>query len=68
MIREIYEHHAQRLAEGKKLPATDEHLLEEAERLVHQEFSYVLKMSLQDTVQFILNELGLEAPSFPVRS
>ena len=59
MIREIHEHHAQRLAEGKKLPATDEHILGEAERLLHQEFSYVLKMSLEDTAAFILKELNL---------
>ena len=57
MIREIHEHHALRIAEGKKLPATDEHILNDAERLLHQEFSYVLKMSLEDTVSFILKEL-----------
>lgn len=59
MIREIHEHNAQRLAEGKKLPATDEHILADAEQLVHQEFSYVLKMSQEETVQFILRELGM---------
>lgn len=57
MIREIREHHAGRLAEGKKLPATDEHLLTEAERMLHQEFSYVLRLSPEDTVAFILREL-----------
>ena len=60
MIREIYEHHEQRLADGKKLPVTDEHILSDAERLVHQEFSCVLKMSLEDTVQFILKELNVQ--------
>lgn len=60
MIREIHEHNAQRLAEGKKLPATDEHVLESAERLLHQEFSYVLKLSLEDTVQFILKEMHVQ--------
>lgn len=57
MIREIHEHNALRLAEGKKLSANDEHVLSDAQRLLHQEFSYVLKMSPEDTVAFILNEL-----------
>jgi len=59
MICEIHEHAALRIAEGKKLPSTDEHILSEAERLLHQEFAYVLKMSLEDTVQFILKELNI---------
>ena len=61
MIRELHEHNARRLAEGKRLPATDEHLLADAQRLLHQEFSYVLGMSLEDTVAFVLRELGIKA-------
>lgn len=60
LIREIHEHHALRLAEGKKPSSTDEHILSEAQRLLHQEFSYVLHMSLEDTTQFILRELGIQ--------
>lgn len=59
MIREIHEHNALRMAEGKKLPATDEHILADAERLLHQEFAYVLKMNPEQTVRFILAELGI---------
>ena len=61
MIRELHEHNARRLTEGKRLPATDEHLLADAQRLLHQEFSYVLGMSMEETVAFILRELGVEA-------
>ena len=61
MIRELHEHNARRLAEGKRLPATDEHLLADAQRLLHQEFSYVLGMSQEATVTFILRELGIKA-------
>lgn len=60
MIREIHEHEAQRIAEGKKLSVSDEHVRTEAERILHQEFSYVLKMNLEDTVQFILKELNIQ--------
>ena len=61
MIRELHEHNARRIAEGKRLPATDEHLLADAQRLLHQEFSYVLGMSQEATVTFILRELGIKA-------
>jgi len=57
MIREIHEHNTLRLAEGKKLAANDEHVLNDAQRLLHQEFSYVLHLSPEDTVAFILREL-----------
>ncbi len=57
MISEIYAHSAQRVAEGKKPCASDEAILAEAQRLVHQEFSYVLRMNPDDTVAFIREEL-----------
>lgn len=60
MIREIHEHHTQRLAEGKKPSVADEHILDEAQRLLHQEFSYVLRISQEETVQFILKELHVQ--------
>jgi CarD family transcriptional regulator len=59
MIREIHEHSALRLAEGKKLSVNDEHILNDAQRILHQEFSYVLKKSPEETVAFILRELGI---------
>ena len=57
MIREIHGHNALRAAEGKKLSANDEHVLSDAQRLLHQEFSYVLHLSPEETVAFILREL-----------
>jgi len=59
MICEIREHSAQRIAEGKKPCAADEAILSEAERLLHQEFSYVLHLSAEDTVAFMIRELGI---------
>ena len=57
MISAIHAHSAQRVAEGKKPCASDEAILAEAQRLVHQEFSYVLRMNPDDTVAFIREEL-----------
>lgn len=57
MISEIHAFCARRIAEGKKPCASDEAILTEAQRLLHQEFSYVLKMNQDDTVTFIREEL-----------
>ena len=57
MIALLHQARDRRLAEGKKPCASDEALLAQAERLVHQEFSYVLRMSLEETVEFVRSEL-----------
>lgn len=40
--------------------AADEAILAEAERLLHEEFSYVLHMSLEETAAFVCRELGVQ--------
>lgn len=59
MILELHEERERRQSEGKKPCASDEALLAQAERLVHQEFSYVLHLSAENTVDFILRELKI---------
>ena len=59
MICEIHAHSQQRIAEGKKPCASDESILAEAQRLLHQEFSCVLKMNQEDTVAFIRSVLNV---------
>ena len=59
MIYEIHEARTQRESEGKKPCASDEAILAEAERLLHQEFSYVLHMSPEKTAAFVCRELGV---------
>lgn len=61
MLQEIHEESAIREAEGKKPCASDEAIRTEAERLLHQEFSYVLKMSVEETTAFIVRELNKHA-------
>lgn len=60
MIAEIHEERARRTHEGKKPCAADEAILAEAEHLLHQEFSYVLHMSQEETAAFVCRELGVE--------
>lgn len=61
MLQEIHEERAVREAEGKKPCASDEAIRTEAERLLHQEFSYVLNMSVEETAAFIVSELKKQA-------
>ncbi|MBQ6859315.1 MAG: CarD family transcriptional regulator [Clostridia bacterium] len=56
MIREIREESARREAEGKKPCASDEAIRAEAERLIQQEFSFVMKLTIEETVQMIMRE------------
>ena len=57
LIQELHEHRALREQEGKKNCAADEHILAEAEKRLHQEFSHVLHMTLEETVAFIRQNL-----------
>lgn len=41
------------LSQGKKFPVVDERIMTEAERKIHQEFSYTLSISEKDVPQYI---------------
>lgn len=58
IIRLLHEEGERRIGEGKKPCASDEMIREQAEQRVHQEFSYVLHMDREQTVNFIRRELG----------
>lgn len=58
MTQEIRRDCVVREAEGKKPCAADQAILAEAERLLHQEFSYVLHLSAEETAEFIQREFG----------
>jgi len=59
LIQELHEHRMLREQEGKRNCASDESILAEAERRLHQEFSHVLHMTLKDTAAFIRQRLGV---------
>lgn len=58
IIRLLNEEGERRVSEGKKPCASDEAIREQAEQLVHQEFSYVLHMDKDETVAFIRGQVG----------
>ncbi|MBQ8093047.1 MAG: CarD family transcriptional regulator [Clostridia bacterium] len=60
MIYDIHTHTDQRISEGKKPCAADEAILEEAERLLHQEFAYVLELPVEEIAGYIENRICAE--------
>ena len=58
LIKELHEHRILREQEGRKNCASDKNILAEAERRLHQEFSHVLHMNLEETTFFIRQKLG----------
>ena len=49
----LYNRRATVLSQGKKFPVVDERIMTEAERKIHQEFSYTLSISEKDVPQYI---------------
>ena len=48
-----------RRAAGKKMPASDERLLQEAQQKIHREFAYALGLDEAQTIRFIMNNIAV---------
>lgn len=57
LVRTLYRRSKQRASEGKRLHIGDERLLNEAERLLHNEFSAVLGISADSVADFITENI-----------
>lgn len=57
LIRTLYLHREQQKAAGKKFHAVDEQLLDRAQKLLHEEFAYVLSLEPQDVPPFIAKRI-----------
>lgn len=60
IICELHKNKAQRASEGKKLRNNDERILSEAEKVIHQEFAFVLGIEPDDVAKFIMDRLNIE--------
>ena len=60
MIKAIFAHQQQLKADGRKPRISDERFLKEAEKLLYDEFAYVLKIKQEDVLPLILERLGIE--------
>ncbi len=58
MMRTLYVQRKEQLAKGKKLLASDERVMQEAEKLMHHEFSFVLGIDENEIESFIENKIA----------
>lgn len=58
MIKAIYLHKQKREAEGKHLYISDERFFKEAERILYDEFQYVLNIRREDLLPLIFSKIG----------
>ena len=57
MIKALYFHKGEREAIGKLLYLSDERFLKEAERILYDEFQYVLKIQKEEMISFIFSKI-----------
>lgn len=60
MIVCLYHHREEVLRRGKKFSVADEELLEEAQKKIHQEFSYALSMKEEEIPMYISKQLSMK--------
>lgn len=58
MIKAIYREREKRSADGKRLIASDEKAISQAQRMLHNEFAFVLGIKAAEVEDFILNRLA----------
>lgn len=61
LIRTLYLHKEHQKAAGKKFRAVDEQLLDRAQKLLHEEFDFVLNLQPQDVPPFIAKQMEITA-------
>lgn len=59
LIIELHKHQRKCLADGKKFRIVDSKILNEAEKIIHEEFAYSMDLKLEDVAPFVINELNL---------
>ncbi len=57
LIKTLFNHKQKQKEAGKKLHITDDRLLKDAEKVLYDEFAYVLNISQNQVVPFIVGEL-----------
>lgn len=58
LIKTLYLQREEKVAQGKRLHLSDERMLQEAQRLLHEEFAYVLAITPTEVVAYIEEILG----------
>ena len=58
LIRCLYEKRAELAEAGKKLPASDSGILESAEKMIREEFAFVLDIEESSVADYIVSKIG----------
>ena len=61
LIKTLYYNREEKLRDGKKFHISDEKALKQAEKLLYEEFAYVLNIDVNEVVPFINEELEVSA-------
>lgn len=59
MIKTLYGERIRQTEKGKKFHSADEHFLKEAEKQLYEEFAYVLNITCEQVLPFIMNEIEI---------
>lgn len=57
MIKTLYLHKIKQLSDKKHLHAADDRFMKEAEKILYQEFAYVLNISREEVIPFIAQQI-----------
>ena len=60
LIKTLHQHQENQKANGKKLYVSDENFFREAEKLLYEEFAYVLHLQQDQVLPFILDQIQIE--------
>lgn len=60
LIIEIHNKQIEKKNTGKKLRMADLKAMQEAEKLIHQEFAFALKLEVDEVASYVMKELGIE--------
>lgn len=60
LIVELHEKRQEKKQLGKKLRAADEKVLQEAEKFIHEEFGYAMKLMPEKVAPFIMEQLHMQ--------
>ncbi|WP_050637469.1 CarD family transcriptional regulator [Candidatus Stoquefichus sp. SB1] len=59
LIKTLYKHRESLVENGKKFHATDEKFLQDAEKILYDEFKYVLNIKEEEVVPFIIEQIEM---------
>ena len=60
LIKTLHSYHQSLALEGKKMHAIDRYFMKEAEKKLHEEFAYVLKIKPEEVIPFIFDQVRVE--------